>query len=45
MTSAHIVKGSSVISLSGFENWATGIYPVKISSGNELLTNRLVVTK
>jgi len=43
--SAHVVKGSSVISLSGFENWATGIYPVKISSGNEILTNRLVVTK
>ena len=45
MMSAHVTKGNSVISLSGFENWATGIYPVKISSGNELLTNRLVVTK
>ncbi len=41
----HVVKGNSVISLSGFKNWERGVYPVKITSGSESLVERLVLVK
>jgi len=40
-----VPKGNSVIGLSGFGNWARGVYPVKIISGNESLIERLVLVK
>jgi hypothetical protein len=40
-----VQKGNSVIGLSGFGNWARGVYPVKIISGNESLIERLVLVK
>ncbi|HTL10698.1 MAG TPA: T9SS type A sorting domain-containing protein [Chitinophagaceae bacterium] len=41
----QVAKGNSVLVMDGFSNWATGVYPVKITAGNECLAERLVITR
>ena len=41
---SNVQAGSSVFSLSGFENWPNGVYVVKVIMGNEIFTERILLT-
>jgi hypothetical protein len=40
-----VQKGNSAISVTGFQDLPKGIYPVKVMLGNELFTDRMILTK
>ena len=40
-----LVKGHSVFSLSGLGNWQRGLYTVKLVSGKDMVTDRLLLVK
>lgn len=44
-TSDRIQKGNSTIKLSGFDSWATGLYTVKVLSGNDVYIKRVLLSK
>jgi Secretion system C-terminal sorting domain len=41
---SYVQEGASIINLSGFENWPNGVYVVKVLLGNELFTERVLIT-
>jgi hypothetical protein len=41
----HLPKGSSVVNIDGFRNWAKGIYTVKIYSGKTMFTERVLLAR
>jgi hypothetical protein len=41
---SSVQAGSSMLSLSGFENWPNGAYVVKIIMGNEIFSERILIT-
>jgi hypothetical protein len=41
----HLPKGSSIVDIDGFKNWAKGIYTVKIYSGKNMFTERILLTR
>ncbi|HEU5054787.1 MAG TPA: T9SS type A sorting domain-containing protein [Hanamia sp.] len=40
-----IEKGSSVITVSGFDFWPTGIYTIKLIAGKEYFVNKIILKK
>ena len=40
-----LVKGHSVFSLNGLDNWQRGLYTVKLISGKDVVTDRLLLVK
>jgi hypothetical protein len=41
---SNVQEGSSMINLSGFENWPNGVYVVKVILGNEIFSERILLT-
>jgi hypothetical protein len=41
----HIPKGSSIVSINGFKNWAKGMYALTIYSGKNMFTERMLLTE
>jgi hypothetical protein len=41
----HLPKGNSIVSIDGFKNWAKGIYTVKVYSGKQLFTEKMMLVK
>jgi hypothetical protein len=41
---SNVQAGSSKINLTGFKNWPNGIYIVKILLGNEIFSERVLLT-
>ena len=41
-TESRLAKGTNLVSIDNFNNWAKGIYPVKLVAGNEIITDRLI---
>jgi len=42
-TNTHVLKGTTTVTVDGFSSRASGVYPIKIVSGNEVLVDRLMV--
>ena len=42
---ATVQKGNSVLTVSGFEKWQKGVYPVKVQLGDEQFVERMILTK
>ena len=41
---SNVQEGSTMINITGFESWRTGIYVVRLLLGNETFTERILVT-
>jgi hypothetical protein len=41
---SNVQAGSSKINLTGFKNWPNGIYIVKLLLGNEIFSERVLLT-
>jgi hypothetical protein len=41
----HLPKGTSMVSIDGFRNWVKGVYTVKIYSGKNMFTERILLMR